>query len=253
MILIPTPISLKTTEVSSPLLLAGRWCEINNEDFLKAEEYQVVKYPWDDRKKLVQAYEETERIYNILLPKLSQWLNDYHGENHTEKYWEIIIGIWLRYFIQMIYDRYEVISSAVSECSGLSAYILSNEIVPKDFNDFFKKHTEDDFYNSHIFSQILEYFKDQIHLYPFPPKSSQEDRKSISPQKTNFKRQSIEWVTKTALFIRGSSNFIYHPGISFKDQILLALQLKTFPASFLPRILPLSSPSIRSLARNQTI
>ena len=52
-----------------------------------------------------------ELTYEKYLANLSEKLNQIHGVNYTERYWRIIIGIWLR-AIDALYDRYLSICQA---------------------------------------------------------------------------------------------------------------------------------------------
>lgn len=45
-------------------------------------------------------------LYERFLTFLSQHLNTVHGENHDHRYWEIIVGPWLFFFIAMTHYRF---------------------------------------------------------------------------------------------------------------------------------------------------
>ena len=73
----------------------------------------VLPYHWDDRNKLYKDYLNLRDLYEQVLVDLSQKLNGLHGVDHSVRYWRIILGYWLFDFIQVLYDRYSCIKTAM--------------------------------------------------------------------------------------------------------------------------------------------
>jgi putative transferase (TIGR04331 family) len=55
--------------------------------------------PHLDRRKLYKKYNKCETIYNKILPEISNQLNLIHQCSYNKRFWEIILGKWLKDFI----------------------------------------------------------------------------------------------------------------------------------------------------------
>lgn len=146
-------------KTDEPVLFLGEWCKIFLERHIWEKlDYEVLPYHWDDRKRLYKDYLYLNELYEKMLAQLCNTLNKVHNENHSSRYWRIIIGSWLFGFIQVLYDRYLSICSA--ETSGkvtgtITAQYDEGQWIPKDtgeFNEWFKG----DAYNHYLYSRIIE-------------------------------------------------------------------------------------------------
>ena len=66
-------------------------------------------YHWRDKNKLTVDHIYLTNLYEKYLIYLSDVLNIFHKEKKDTKYWRIIAGTWLRYFIDIVFDRYEIL------------------------------------------------------------------------------------------------------------------------------------------------
>ena len=76
-------------------------------------------YHWRDKNKLNKDNIYLTNLYEKYLIYLSDILNKFHKDNKDIKYWRIIVGPWLRFFIDIVFDRYETLK-------------LSNKIICKN-------------------------------------------------------------------------------------------------------------------------
>ena len=75
---------------------------IKNQDYLKKKfNAEVINLPQISKSELYNSYEKCEKVFNSLLRELTSTLNSVHGINYSLKAWDIIIGKWLRDFIQI--------------------------------------------------------------------------------------------------------------------------------------------------------
>ena len=94
-------------------IFIGSWCLSNDkikENFNKDTD-KIAKYHWDDKEKMFKDIIYIEKIYKYFLKKLSKNLNDFHNTNYNSESWETLIGLWLRYYISFLFDRWEQVSS----------------------------------------------------------------------------------------------------------------------------------------------
>ena len=90
-----------------PVLFLGEWCRIySRRDRWSMMNAKVLHYHWDDRHKLYNDYQYLNNIYENTLKSLQKKLNEIHKVDHSLRYWRILIGPWLGYFLQMVFDRW---------------------------------------------------------------------------------------------------------------------------------------------------
>jgi putative transferase (TIGR04331 family) len=147
-------------KTDEPILFLGEWCKLYSQKSVWKElSYEVLPYHWDDRKKLYQDYIYLNMLYEKTLLQMRDLLNQIHGVNHSVRYWRIVIGLWLYYFIQILYDRYQSVVSAIESGKVTNTLIGKNDEtiwLPRDFPSFVNWFM-DDGYNHHIYSRIIEF------------------------------------------------------------------------------------------------
>lgn len=178
-------------KTDEPVLFLGEWCKLfSQRSVWEKLSYEVLPYHWDDRKKLYRDYLYLDKLYEQILSELSQHLNQIHGVKHSVRYWRIIVGRWLSYFIQIYYDRYQCILVA-AESRKVTGTLIGKydrkQWVPRDHR-VFQAWAEIDEYNHYLYSRLIE----STNRIPFNAveieRDSSEGMKSLS---TNKRRLSV--------------------------------------------------------------
>ena len=160
--LIKTAIDFDDYNNNQDSILLGDWCLKNLEDILgSVDKYNKVPYHWDDREKYNSDYYYLTEIYEKSLSQLARSLNILHSTNYDLVYWRIVIGPWLRFFTDAVFDRYECIKQAKSfeniTESTIHQYEL-DDFCPADFGEFWNDFTTDE-WNEVLFSECLIYLE----------------------------------------------------------------------------------------------
>ena len=146
-------------KTDDPILFLGEWCKLFSQRYVWEKlPYEVLPYHWDDRKKLYRNYLYLDKLYEQTLIQMKDLLNHIHGVDHSLRYWRIVIGPWLYYFIQILYDRYQSILTAIESGKVTNTLIGKYEEtmwLPRDFRHFLNWFVNDD-YNHYIYSRIVE-------------------------------------------------------------------------------------------------
>ena len=150
--------SMLEGESHTQIGLLGVWCLNNCENILKVrEQYNIAIYHWDDREKYNSDFLYLNQIYENKLTILVPILNKIHSLDKDIRYWRIVIGPWLRFFIDAVFDRYECIRSS-QEYNKASSYDLYSydiyEWCPSDFPEFWDDLTSEE-WNEVIFSECI--------------------------------------------------------------------------------------------------
>ena len=190
--LVTTP-DQTTWNFEKPLLFLGEWCRIfsKQEELVKLDIEQHL-YHWDNRQKFADDYPVLANIYEEKLAALSTSLNSIHGLNSDTRYWRIIIGPWLRFFIDAVYDRFELIRTVAEinsvDDTWIHTYQLENWI-PSDFQEFYMQFRCDG-WNHIIFSECIK----DLNI-PF----TQKDTQLIPATIVKTKQSSLRRLAKIAI------------------------------------------------------
>jgi len=143
-------------------IFLGHWCR--NKDYLIGS-HDVVRFHWDNRKKLEKDYYYVESLCEKLLTPISKKLNDIHNVNKSREYWRILIGYWLFSFVGALFDRWENISSAFKQFPDINIVSKYNLDVPVPLNvREFLNLSSDVKWNHFIYVKIIEYKKINIEI-----------------------------------------------------------------------------------------
>ncbi len=146
-------------KTNEPVLFLGEWCKLFSQRAVWEKlDCEVLPYHWDDRKKLHRDYLYLQGFYEELLQELAEKLNEIHCVNHTLRYWRILVGPWLGYFVPMLFDRWEMIQRAVNNYSLDGVQIIDavpEQVVPNDMIHFNRLFIEDA-WNEAIYGQLLQ-------------------------------------------------------------------------------------------------
>lgn len=114
-----------------PVLLMGQHCITEkNRNFLQDYDYVVsppVRMATDERLEDLRMVREVERS---ILPDLSNALNSLHDFNYSDRAWRIIVGHWLRRFIQVCLNRKNAITTCYQNYSVEKLILLDRRQIP---------------------------------------------------------------------------------------------------------------------------
>lgn len=141
-------------------ILLGKWCFKNkNKSHLYKYKHSIIKDIWDDDK-YDSKVAFCNTLHNVILNHLSTSLNTIHDEDLNIRSWDIIVGWWLLFHIQICYDRYHLIKSALEQnptsCNVLA--LPANFFIPADSLEY-TKFIYNDLRNFFLLSWILNEFK----------------------------------------------------------------------------------------------
>ncbi len=143
-----------------PVLFLGEWCRLyERKSSWEERDAVVAPYHWDDRQKLHRDYLYLQKLYEELLRELATQLNALHRLDHSLRYWRILVGPWLGYFIQMLFDRWSMLGHVLRENEIVGVQVLHNpegQQVPNDMGAFLPMFISES-WNESIYGQILDW------------------------------------------------------------------------------------------------
>ena len=153
----------RTWKFNQPVIFLGDWCKLYDRKHIWQKMNAIVAEPYGlDLNNKVQDNLECRRIEKILLTELTKVLNNTHQTAYSERFWKILIGHWLRTYIETGLNRIKTIEYCICkyEISGSTFIELSKgKLIPKNFESMFTL-LESDSWNSTFDLQILRLIKD---------------------------------------------------------------------------------------------
>lgn len=119
-------------------------------------DYSVVD-PSTINESLAEHFQRTQKLCELLLSDISSALNNFHRCSHEERYWNIIIGPWLKSFCNILMFRWLYLTSARSSFAiDGSSLTIDNKlgcVYPRDFSEY-RKCITNNTWSQHIYSMI---------------------------------------------------------------------------------------------------
>ena len=239
------------------LLFLGEWCKIYDQKNVWSNiDHEVLPYHWNDRERLYQDYLYLDSVYERYLKLLAERLNHLHSVDHSIRYWRIIIGPWLRYFIEILYDRYLSIKTAIESGLVTGTWIIPNaneKWIPNDFATF-RTWSISDEYNQYLYSRLIEKLG-EIPFQPIDVEISPPFNKSSNFTQILFSTQLKRKLLKTyAINIPSRFNQVVFDGtyLDSWDLIELQLSMRQLPYPFAPTI-PYEDVIVRQSIRKKEL
>ena len=109
-----------------PVLFLGEWCRLYNRKHIWSQMDALVAQPYGLQ--IEEKLRDTEYVDELaikMLAELVEALNKYHQVQHGERYWNIVLGTWLKRYVLVAYNRYFTLNQALKnyEVSGASIFI----------------------------------------------------------------------------------------------------------------------------------
>ena len=116
----------KKSKISSKSrnLVIGKWLF---KDFLYQNEPNIVFFEndWMSKKKQFIDFFKLKKVYVEVVKTLAPFLNDYHCIRYNIRQWELILYLFLYYYLSVVYDRWNLIKSIKKKHKLYPVKILS--------------------------------------------------------------------------------------------------------------------------------
>lgn len=172
----------------------------------------IMPRPWEGVEKLHHAYRYVNEVYEKILPLLARALNSIHDVDRSNRYWRIVIGPWLFYYIHLMYDRNVSLCNAFAKYPDITTYgwTSNNHVVPKDMMEFHWL-SRDDPYNLQVYTKIFDAMGKNIKKKDIQMPAIQLVSPVLLPRNSK-KRALIHKIAK--LFSTKNKTILYDPYFS---------------------------------------
>lgn len=232
--LVTTPLA-ETWKAEAPTLFLGEWCKAFHDKTIWSKmDAEVVPYHWSDRDKLARDYLYLTDLYERLLPVLSANMNSHHLVDYSNRYWRILIGPWLVYFLHSVFDKWESIQKADKEYEineTIKINLSGKDVLPSSMGNLFSDFLFSDYWNHHIFSEIIRYSTTikQITVEPAQDKALQRNIENRPNNRTLRNRARILYNGFLSRIAAKDEYFIISSYMSLRNDIELQFRLHQIP------------------------
>lgn len=113
-------------DAEDELLFLGPWCtRYDRRHEWEALKYRYLPNPWDDRQRLDRDIGYCLGVLDHLVEELTTYLNGVHNVSHGPRYWRILVGFWLHYYVHDLYGRYVLLREALDSFPDIRTVCLS--------------------------------------------------------------------------------------------------------------------------------
>lgn len=143
---------------ADPVLLLGSWCRPGLEQH-KPIRYAELPCIWSTDYSMEDAEEYCWHVFRRLHPSLGMSLNRLHGVNHSERYWEVLLSLWFLHFVNVMYDRYLLVKSAMKTTTEAWTTVVLRDsyTVPSTGRAAVNAYASDDQHNLQLFSEVSRF------------------------------------------------------------------------------------------------
>ncbi len=117
----------------------------------------ALPFHWDDRSKMRSDASASSEFTDRLLVALASKLNELHEVDRPPRYWRLILGLWLQYFVDIAFERDEALLTAIDAgCSELVVHQSDgDQPVAWDFVKFTEQFVSDS-WNEQLYATLAE-------------------------------------------------------------------------------------------------
>jgi putative transferase (TIGR04331 family) len=235
MLLVTTGLT-DTWGIDEEILFLGEWCKTQEtKASWEKRKFVTLPYIWENRKQMAIDSVYLRNLNERILISLVQNLNNIHNCSYSVRFWRILIGIWLGFFIHISYHRWVTIETATKKYKNLYSLILKNSSenkIPNDVMEFVSLMTSD-YWNHELISSIIK-FQNKIkweyinipEINIINPKNLKNSRSYKSILKERLVKS---WNLLFSLFTKDNDIFFINTYLPLIEEIKLNLRFKQPP------------------------
>jgi|GEM_PF-3242992 len=220
-----------------PVVFLGEWCRRYDRRYVWEKMDAVVATPYGlGKRKKDEDHQAAREIEEKIFPLLCSILNEHHGIDHGERYWRILLGHWVRRFVNVVFNRYQTLVAALNagNISSITAMRGEDYSLATRTTSEFVWALEDASWNSMLYKKVFQNLACEGIEVEYCLQSS-ESRFSFTfndlpHNKPTAKRKIFSRVRKICeYFARTNDVFIISSYLPLWSDIKLQLALRQFP------------------------
>lgn len=213
--------------------LIGDWCLLASELYELHPNVELLTKINLDKNFYITSKKITIKVYNEILPVIGKLLNEKVNKSFSIEFWELLLGPWLRQFLDVLYHRYMHLASVDISANKVMLVRPEDAIMPKTSDEFATLIFSDQL-NHQILGQIIEYFNLTEHRSYINATESMPNNKILGRPKRNKVIVSVAAAISMAIS-RRSKVLIVNGYLDNKILVRNFLKNKWTPIPYAPK------------------
>ncbi len=232
----------RTWNFDKPVIFLGEWCRLYNRKHVWKKMDSIVAKPYGlGQLNKDKDYNKANILEKKIFPQLCMLLNEYHGANHDERFWYMIIGHWFRSTINLLINRINTLEKCF-EMERIDETTLykseSCSLASPDWSSAFISFNNDQWnnvLNGRIISLLenvnisLNFLKEKNSFFIYQGFKYKEliNELTIKRKIKRFFQKLYSRLSRR--FIKDQDAFIINTYLPFKEEVKLELALGQWP------------------------
>jgi putative transferase (TIGR04331 family) len=140
------------------VIFLGEWCRLNSRKHVWQHMDSIVAKPYGLGQAQKDAdHAEARALEGEIFPLLCEVLNEHHGTRHSERFWSIVLGHWLRRFVDVILNRVKTLEHCllVHQISGTCALVEESYCLAPPDSATAISYYDNEVWNNMVYIKIL--------------------------------------------------------------------------------------------------
>ena len=249
----------RTWKLDRPVLFLGEWCRLYERKHIWHGMDAIVAAPYGLGQTQKDAdHAKVRDLVEKLFPILCDALNQHHGTQHGARFWRIILGHWLRRYVDVILNRVRTLEQCLQthQLSGTTAYSTGHYALATQDSYAAIWAFNDDRWNNALYVRILNLLGvTSCPVEVIDGDASEGFRWPVTTTEVPLKKKILKWAYQqvgklTGLLAREDDAFIINSYLPRKEEIKLQLALGQVPQLFVSTKLALTKQPDHALRQS---
>lgn len=224
-------------DTARPMYFLGEWCrQYARTEYWKTLDAIVIEPTQFQKISHYEYHLKSIEIYEELLPHIAENLNKFHNTHYSLHYWRHLIGSFLFWYIEVVYDRFLYLKTAYEINPNFETYGLSQDyyLTFININELLGSVRNSATWNLQLFTQILDFaFKRPI-KYLKISRSKDADTRKTNYDQSQYRLHTRVFILLTKMIARIRKNKVigilnvYFSRYDFL-KLMFKSQFKIFP------------------------
>ena len=181
----------KTWNLESNLIFISNYCLLYSKKKIVSQfKYKILGAYFDNNKEKEIHEKRARNFEEKIFEDLCVYLNKFHSSNYSRRFWRILIGHWLRRYINIIYGRAQALQKCLGEnnVNSFTHFKYDNySLSTKNTRDLIFA-GDDPIWNNVLYAKLIKLNNNKINLNEIENKFLNYETKKM---KKSFKRKFI--------------------------------------------------------------
>jgi putative transferase (TIGR04331 family) len=230
----------KTWKYDQPVIFLGEWCRLYDRKHIWQKVDDLIAKPYGlDKSKKEADFSKIRELEQKLFAEFSQILNHHHNTFHNERFWQILLGHWLRRILELLINRINTLKQCFElyKISGTTVYKHAADLASID-STHINSACIDDSWNISLNARIIDLLKVDFPVEFLQDEHNPKANSDISnrPLKNNqsikmrISNLCLNYYNKISRrFLNDNDAFIINSYLPQRMEIKLELALKQLP------------------------